>query len=485
MKKINIFLIIITAVLSFTNNINVKAATTQFYEAETIPGVYLNKEKAGITYYLTGKVIRQHNTNQHAYCIEPFVLFNSSAIYTPTFNPNNLTEEQKTKIALISFYGYGYENHTESKWYAITQLMIWKVADPNANYYFTQTLNGKPIEPFNNEINEINNLMYNYTNKIDIDNKHFEIPVNNELNVYHPLLKHYKVTSNNATQENNNIKIKPTTESTQTITLTKVKPQYIKPILYYQSSSSQMLMTPGNIPDINISFTVSSKKTEIKLIKLDKDTENKTPQGEASLSGAIYQLYDKDMKEIKQIAINENNEGILQDINYGEYYIKEIKPGIGYTLNEEIYKISISSNNPTIELIVKNKVIEKEIIINKYYGTTNNFKKESNISFEIFNNKNELIKTITTNEFGTTSIYLPYGVYKVKQVNTTEGYLETDDFNITVNNQAQEIIDLYDYQIPVPNTNKSKKSSIPLISLIICIGLFYDKKNNTNFSNNN
>ncbi len=484
MKKINIFLIIIVAVLSFTNNINVKAESTTFYEAETIPGVYLNKEKAGITYYLTGKIVRENHSNQHAYCIEPFVMFNANSVYTPTFNPNNLTIEQQNKIALISHFGYGYQNHTDSKWYAITQLMIWQVADPNADYYFTQTLNGQRIEPFNNEINEINNLINNYTTKNNIDGKTYYSAANNLVNISYSGLSEYTVTSNNATISKDTITINPISSGIETITLTKNKPAYNKPIIYYQSNTSQTLMTVGDIPAINISFNVAVKNTEIKITKIDKDTNSITPSGEASLIGSVYQVYDNQMNELYQVTIDENNQTIINDIQYAKYYIKEIKAGIGYTLNETIYEVFPRQDNTNIELTVENKVIEKEITLKKYYGTTNNFIPEENISFEIYNNKNTLVETITTNNLGIATANLPYGTYTVKQLNTTAGYKETDDFKIIIEDNNPETIELYDYKIPVPDTNTTKKSTISLISLIICIGICYVKKNNPNLSNN-
>ena len=36
--------------------------------------------------------------------------------------------DKKTKISMIAHFGYGYKNHTDVKWYAITQFMIWQAA---------------------------------------------------------------------------------------------------------------------------------------------------------------------------------------------------------------------------------------------------------------------------------------------------------------------------------------------------------------------
>ena len=56
----------------------------------------------------------------------------------------NLTEEQINKMNLIAYYGYGYKNHTEIKWYGITQYLIYKELDYD-DVYFTDTYFGNKI----------------------------------------------------------------------------------------------------------------------------------------------------------------------------------------------------------------------------------------------------------------------------------------------------------------------------------------------------
>ena len=44
------------------------------------------------------------------------------------------------RISLLAYYGYGYEGHSDQKWYAITQVMIWRTTNPESDIYFTDTL---------------------------------------------------------------------------------------------------------------------------------------------------------------------------------------------------------------------------------------------------------------------------------------------------------------------------------------------------------
>ena len=48
---------------------------------------------------------------------------------------------------------------------------------------------------------------------------------------------------------------------------------------------------------------------------------------------------------------------------------------------------------------------------------------EANIKFGIYNNKNELVKEVTTDKNGEFTVKLPYGSYTLKQLTTTNSYL--------------------------------------------------------------
>ena len=123
MKKILFFLTTIIIVLICSTNVN---ASTTFYEGEYIDNIYMNKQKAGSStiYYQKARFFRQTGTNRFAYCIDPFVFFQDGSIYEETITPSNLTASQKEQISLIAYFGYGYKNHTDTKWYAITQFII-------------------------------------------------------------------------------------------------------------------------------------------------------------------------------------------------------------------------------------------------------------------------------------------------------------------------------------------------------------------------
>ena len=68
--------------------------------------------------------------------------------------------------------------------------------------------------------------------------------------------------------------------------------------------------------------------------------------------------------------------------------------------------------------------------------------KEANITFSIYDNSNNLVKKITTNDNGQAKIELTYGKYKIVQENTTLGYKKVKDFYIEINSNENKIINL-------------------------------------------
>ena len=418
-----------------------------------------------ITYFQKARFFRKTNTNEFAYCIEPFSIFNENSKYESTTTPYNLSESQIDKISKIAHFGYGYKNHTDPKWYAITQFMIWKES-ANGDYYFTDSLNGNRIDKFNDEMNEINNLINNY-NKIPHFNKEYTIISGNNL-ILEDNFENIKITGDNQILENNKLIINPTKEGIYTYNLVKEDNTNNKPYIFYQSSNSQNLIETGNIPNLSTSFKVNVLKTEIELTKIDKDTKSIIPKGEASLDGAIYSLYDENNNLIKDLII-ENNQSIINNIPLGKYYIKEKQAGIGYLLDTNIYEINITKEKTKHQVIVENKVIEKTITIEKKYGDNNTFKSEENISFEIYNNNYERISTITTNNLGIAQITLPYGTYTIKQINTTDGYKKVDDINITIDNREEELIELKDLKIEVPNTSTNNYILLLILKFLLTL----------------
>lgn len=91
----------------------------------------------------------------------------------------------------------------------------------------------------------------------------------------------------------------------------------------------------------------------IKGLKIDRET------GE-NIAGALFGLFNAEEKEFTEktaILTSESNEdGIFtfDNVPYGEYIVRELKPADGYLPNEESYQATVSEDEEVIEITVKN-----------------------------------------------------------------------------------------------------------------------------------
>ena len=94
----------------------------------------------------------------------------------------------------------------------------------------------------------------------------------------------------------------------------------------------------------------------IKGLKSDRET------GE-NIAGALFGLFNAEEKEFTEktaiLTSKSNEDGIFnfENVPYGEYIVRELKPAEGYLPNEENYTVTISENKEIIEITVENDKI--------------------------------------------------------------------------------------------------------------------------------
>ena len=375
------------------------------------------------------------------------------------------------RIKKIAFFGYGYPNHNEEKWYAVAQYMIWKTADQvNGEVYFTSGLNGPKIVAYQAEIQEIENLIESYDKKLNIEDRIVYLIEGRAMNIYvgEEMSRYHVISNEFKTRGDYLVPKTDVKEGEYRITFHRSEDNFENPIIFYQSSNSQNLVQRGNLEDKTVYSTVKVIKTKIIVHKIDEDTGLSTPQGNASLDGTIITLYDSRNNKIGDYTI-QNGEVSIEDLDIGTYYIEEKEPGEGYHKNKNRIEVSLTLEDSKKEVTLTNKVIEKKVKIIKMYGEENNMKQEANIDFEVYDNKNNYLKTISTNQEGEVEIILPYGEYKIIQKTTTPGYLEVEPFEIKVEDKEDEVIELKDYRIIVPNTKSNKKTLLQYLLLLLGI----------------
>lgn len=491
MKKIFISLLLFIVIfLGSKIDVYAKTYTDKFIISEEIQGISYAKVKNGKTEYRKAIFKRRVSDNKVVYCIEPFVDMIEDSNYNG-YDYNfekllNLSKEDWTKINLLSYYGYGYKGHTDSKWYPITQILIWKTIDKNATFYWTKTFKGEKVARFQNEMKELEELVENHFVKPSFDNQIINTSVKKDiiLEDKNNVLNNYIITN----QENSDIKIdgnkliisKQEEEKEIIINLEKRDNIYkVNPIIYV-SNTYQNLLSIGSYQPVESNLSIKIESGTLKINKLDEESKSTIPQGEGTLIGTKFNLYHNN-ELYSELVINENNVASMDKLPYGNYKLIEIESGNGYQINNNEYYFTIDENNKNIELDIYNKVIKRKVKLYKFIENKDLLKKEGNIIFEIYNKDNLLIKEVQTNEDGEVEFELPYGTYTVKQINTTEGYKKVKDFKIEVLENEDTVLEYFLYDVKVPETNQNDYTHIYIIILFISttiLGtkLIYEKK---------
>ena len=117
MKKILMVLLVFIFMITFNDKAN--ALQDSFYEGEYIPNTYMKKFNNTSGRYQQMKVFRRKSDNHFVYCIELWEDLQSNKTVTGYDNNQYLEAgidyNVWEKIMLISYYGYGYKNHTDIK----------------------------------------------------------------------------------------------------------------------------------------------------------------------------------------------------------------------------------------------------------------------------------------------------------------------------------------------------------------------------------
>lgn len=441
--------------LLFTNVSKVSAET---YSGEIKLGKKIEntfvykKSSTGKVKYEYGFFLRRSTDNQYVYCLQPFVDLNNDHKYNVSSSDYatylNLTDAQWERISLLAYYGYNYENHTADKWYFVTQYLIWKTAEPSATIVFTESLEGTKNENlFKDEINEINTLVADHQKKPSVS-----LNSNNVLNVgetitladSNKVLSGYKIKSTNnvsASIIGNTLKVTGTDVGSSSITLVKEDSKYKNVPVIYFSPYSQNAMVVGSYNPITITYKFETVGGKVELTKSDRIT-GKNAQGEATLKGAVYGVYDSDNNLITKLTTDNNSYAISDYLpKLGSFYLQEITPSRGYKLDDTKYWFTIDSDNLIAKVNVYEEVITGTLDITKVYASdkTEIMTPEVGVKFGIYDTNNNEVSAGTTDENGKINVTLPYGKYTLKQLTSTYGYEKIDDFKFEIKSDNEKI----------------------------------------------
>ena len=419
-----------------------------FVEGNFISGEYISKKKDGAIHYLTVQFLKDNN-GSIVYCLEPYTKFVEGKSYTSYIGNidgyKGLTANQKRKISLIVYYGYGYGKRTSNKWYAITQFLIWDtVTDSDGSIYFTDTLNGKKISKYTTEISELLNDVKNHDTKPSFV---FDRTINywESLNFTTITNDLYEIKKSTYTYTfNNNLKIKDVKEDGY-FELSKLSNYYKNKVAIFDSTSSQDLIRPGNVTNTIYRINVKVLKGNI---SLDIKKDDSVYTTESDFTNTCYEIYKSGVLTDSVCTDDEELLYKTVDLAYGEYEIKQVSNGIGYRKDNEVYKVTIDANNQNPVLTLNNYLIRNTISINKKACKDKDCLAEKDAVFGIYDKNGNLVNNIVTDEEGKTSILLGYGSYTIKQSKGLDGYsLASDYTDKIVDEESVHQSDLFNYLI--------------------------------------
>lgn len=405
--------------------IDVKALS--FKGGDVIKNVFVLKVKEnGEKEYKKGQFIID-GEGDYVYCLEPFVKVNNNSLYnkyTDNFAKNlGLSDELWEKINLISYYGYQYKddthNHMDPKWYYITQMLIWQNVSPKARFYFTDTFKGNVNSTlFVNEIKEIYNLVNNHY-KIP----EFDVPdtyIGDTLSIIdrNGVLKNFAGSKN--VKINGNILAIEISDLSNKFTLKKGTNN--KAFIFVSSDSQNVLKGKMDVPVIaNYDIKGLELKGNIKIKKYGEAIDG----DKISLEGVLFALFDENKNYIKEVSTDKDGKAIFNNLSKGKYFIKEVSNDKKFVLDDNYYEanLKVNENNRIIDIFLEleNKLKRGNLKIKKIDFDTKIPIKDTEF---IIMKDEKIIYQGKTNADGIIELNdLVYGIYKIKEVIASNGYL--------------------------------------------------------------
>lgn len=225
---------------------------------------------------------------------------------------------------------------------------------------------------------------------------------------------------------------------------------------------------------VSHTFQNERVKAEIVLEKEDAET-GKTPQGDASLKGAVYGLYARENivhpdgktgvlyqkdEQVATLKTDDTGKAEVKDLYLGNYYIKEITPPAGYLLDETEHDVVCDAEGDTVAIVKRSCNVKEQVKKQPFQlikagnnGNTDaellkgagfqaylesSLKKKENGSYDFASatpvviGENGATELFTDERGYACSIPLPYGTYVVRETTTPPNYKPVKDFIVRI-----------------------------------------------------
>ena len=361
------------------------------------------------------------------FSLDPLISVDEASIYKEYLVKDkelfNLNNDLFNQINAIIYYGNMYieSSNNANLYYVLTQLLVWRVNNLDYEIYLCDDT-GTIINTYNEEIDNI----------LEEANDYLPNNTNHYLSVGYirPVLLKYKYEYENIISDGlyedelGRIQLGEYKSGTNTY---QISQGYENSATFYSNSNNSYLIKVNKLPLIIHNYVIEVKHNTLN-INFNIDTKYYSNSSTISSYG-IYNTYNE---LVKEIIIDNNSYNI--DLDYGNYYLKQLNKGI-YKEDNNIYefKINDTSSNITINLEKQTKDINISL---KYcqFETC----KDDKAKFIITDG----IKDIDLTFNGNTSIKLGLGKYYIKQSGEK-------------NPPATAIATFFEYKLPIELIKKS------------------------------
>ena len=194
------------------------------------------------------------------------------------------------------------------------------------------------------------------------------------------------------------------------------------------------------------------KKGRVKVIKVDSENN------EIKLAGVEFEVLDKDGNVLEKITTNEQGEAYTSRYairDYQNLYLHEIKTNEYYKLNDKQIEVELKANQITTVTVGNDKKKGQVEVIK--VDKDNNEIKIPDVTFEVYDEENNLVDTLVTDKEGkAVSKLLPIDQeYTVKETITGNTYV--------LNEEPQKVTLKEDEITSITFENEKKKGQIKVI----------------------
>ena len=212
------------------------------------------------------------------------------------------------------------------------------------------------------------------------------------------------------------------------------------------------------------------KTTQYEFTKTDYSTDETLPNTKM-------EIYTVDNELVFAGETDENGKIVIERLPIGKYYILEKEAPEGYLINDEKMYFEVTGEDKVIKSTMKDEKITGTLEFTK-----TDFSESvtlPNTTIEIYNYKDELVYTGTTDENGKIVIEkIPYGKYYILEKEAPKGYtLNTEKMPFEIKEDGEIVkCSMKDEKIiEVPNTEKNEFPTAEVGSILLCllgIGVF-------------